>query len=45
MKNLKSDRAWAKTIQNALIAAVLLVSVATGALADPQEEAFQVLEQ
>jgi uncharacterized protein (TIGR02246 family) len=45
MKNLKIDRAWAKTIQNALIAAVLLVSVATGALADPQEEAFQVLEQ
>jgi uncharacterized protein (TIGR02246 family) len=32
-------------MRNALMAAVLLVSVATGALAGPQEEAFQVLEQ
>ena len=45
MKNVKSERAWVKTIPNALIPAVLLVSGATGALADPQEEAFQVLEQ
>jgi len=32
-------------MRNALIAAVLLVSVSTGALAGPKEEAFQVLEQ
>jgi len=43
--NLKIDRAWEKTMRNALIAAVLLVSVSTGALAGPKEEAFQVLEQ
>jgi uncharacterized protein (TIGR02246 family) len=45
MNHSTIDRAWEKTMRNALMAAVLLASVTTGALAGPQEEAFQVLEQ